>query len=164
MYVVQIVHDELKRQAEEKGDQAVAFLLRLWPPTEQILEVDQQIESDAAAAALFQRTESMHPLENLGEIATLLYAVSYRDQRQKTFVVLTDDRGAKIDAEARGFDWMHSGMLAVEMVGARELDYNLGRRVWESAVPRKAAARYHQEIRERHPAIAEERSGGKKQK
>jgi hypothetical protein len=154
LFVVEAVMRELRRLAEKAEHGGLKRLLdEGWPETASVLPVDLEVEADIAAAMQFEATPETHLDENLGETATVLYAVAERDA-DREFQILTDDRGGKEKADQRGFRWTHSGMLAVEMVGAGKLSYDHGRRVWAKAVSAGGAAAYHKAVRAHHPEVA----------
>lgn len=154
LFVVEAVMRELRRLAEKSEHGGLKRLLdNGWPDKASVLPVDHEVEADIAAAMQFEATPETHLDENLGETATVLYAVAERDAGRE-FQILTDDRGGKEKADQRGFRWTHSGMLAVEMVGAGKLSYDHGRRIWANAVSAGGAAAYHEAVRGHHPEIA----------
>jgi hypothetical protein len=154
LFVVEAVMRELQRLARKPEHAGLKRLLDTgWPAAASVLPVDPEVEADIAAAMQFEATPETHPDEDLGETATVLYAVAER-QAGREFQILTDDGGGKEKADQRGFRWTHSGMLAVEMVGADELSYDHGRRIWAQAVSAGGAIAYHEAVRGHYPEIA----------
>jgi hypothetical protein len=161
LFVVEAVMNELRRLAEKSEHLGLKRLLDGgWPAAAKVLPVDREVEADIAAAMRFAADPAKHPDEDLGETATVLYAVAERAAGRE-FQILTDDGGGKEKARQRGFRWSHSGMLAVEMVGAGTLSYDHGRRIWAKAVSAGGAAAYHEAVALQHPEIAKARQAAK---
>jgi hypothetical protein len=133
VYVVEDVHEELKRLAERLS--ALKSLLKEWP-SNPVRELDLQLKAQVAAALKARRLPGMHQAEDRGEVATVLYAVERRALGE-LFQIVTDDRYGKQLAHDRGFKLVTTPGLVLRMVREEALPRSDGKRVWQQSMPRQ---------------------------
>lgn len=132
--MVEDVNVELERLASSLP--ALDALLRDWPPNP-VRELGLSLKADVASAIKARQVPGQHPSEDVGEVATVLYAARRREEGE-IFDVLTDDRYGKELARDRGLTFVTTPRLVVDMVAANALAEHDGKRVWQECVPRKA--------------------------
>lgn len=126
VHVVDEVFDELTRLAETLVP--LKIFLTSWPPSEP-LRLEQGLRLDVASVVTVRAT--VHPNEDRGETATVLYAESRRELAGEGFEILTDDQWGRKLARDRGLQCRNTPQLVVEMVCASRLTYKDGQRVWQ---------------------------------
>lgn len=134
VHMVADVYVELERLAS--GLPALDALMRDWPPNP-VRELGLSLKADVASVIKARQVPGQHPSEDVGEIATVLYAAKRRDEGE-IFDVLTDDRYGKKLVRDRGLTLVTTSHLVVDMVAANVLAEHAGKRVWRECVPRKA--------------------------
>lgn len=132
--MVEDVNIELERLSS--GFPALDALMRDWPPNP-VRKLGLSLRADVASVIKARQVPGQHPSEDVGEIATVLYAAKRRDEGE-IFDVLTDDRYGKKLARDRGLTLVTTSHLVLEMVVANALAEQEGMRVWRECVPRKA--------------------------
>lgn len=126
------VQDELNRKAANHRN--VHAFLDAWPSdgilspdASEAIEIDQLLRLGA---------KNVHPLEDAGEISTVIVAASY--QRDQSVVVIDDTWGKSL-ARQWGVPCGITPDLIVEMVWAHVLSEDEGRAVWNVALTRPEA-------------------------
>ncbi|HMN99830.1 MAG TPA: hypothetical protein PKD59_10475 [Miltoncostaeaceae bacterium] len=153
VFVVRDVADELEHARSAGAAPGLdAFMReRSWPAADQVRDLDPAVTVEVVEALAFINTADMHPKENIGEIATVLYASRSEDCYQ----ILVDDGAGKKLAESHRLDFTNTCMIAEELVELGLIDPAVGQKLWCEA-SRGSAEDYTAAIRKRSPEIAKE--------
>lgn len=125
-YITTFVQDELSGRLSA-GHPNVSAFLEAWP-NDGVLEpnTDESIEINR----LLRLGTHAHPLEDAGEISTVIVAANYSEPES---VVVIDDNWGRSFAKQWGVPCGITGDLVAEMVWAHYLTENEGREVWHCA-------------------------------
>lgn len=124
------VERELVRKAV--GNAALKELLRGWPPVG-ALALEPDLQAKALMIMDAMRPVGGHPLENAGEVTTVLLGETLSDASRGRLLLLMDDGDGRRLARARGLRTLSTRGLVVEMVTADKLNERVGERVWREA-------------------------------
>lgn len=133
VHMVEDVHLELERLS--KGLPALEALLKDWPPNP-VRKLGLPLKAEVASAIKARHVVGTHSREDLGEIATVLYAVRLREEGE-IFDVLTDDGYGKTLVRDRELTLVTTADVVIEMVHAKALTEKDGERVWRQCVSRR---------------------------
>lgn len=126
LHMVGEVQEELERKA--KSSPALQRFLDEFP-TERVRRLDVELVAQVALVKQVMQLPGSHPDEDVGEIASVLYAARRREMGE-TFDVITDDNEGKRLARDRDLKIITTQDLVSQMVCAEALDYADGDRVW----------------------------------
>lgn len=128
LYMVADVKEELERKAEADGFSALRRFLDEFPDR-RVRTLSLELLADVAAVKKVVQIAGSHSKEDAGEIASVLYAASRRDEGE-VFDVITDDGEGKKLARDRQLTVVTTQSLVVTMVCVGALEYRDGDRVW----------------------------------
>jgi predicted nucleic acid-binding protein len=148
-FITTFVRDELLRKAADHP--RVSEFLEAWPE-DGILDAspDEAIEIDKM---LRVRSVHAHPLEDAGEISSVVIAASFDEPHSS--VVIDDNWGRRL-AEQWNVPCGITPELVIEMVWARKLTEEEGAEVWNVALSKpEAQAAYTARLAELLPRLGE---------
>lgn len=126
LHMVGEVEEELKRKAKELP--ALQRFLEKFPE-ERVRRLDLELVAEVALVKKVMHVPGAHSGEDLGEIASVLYAAR-RHEQGETFTVVTDDNEGKNLARDRKLTVLTTPSLVRQMVCAEVLSFADGDRIW----------------------------------
>jgi hypothetical protein len=127
LHMVTDVKEEIERKASGGSPALRRFLDEF--PEERVHTLDLGLAASVAVAKKAIQLPGSHPDEDVGEIASVFYAVQRREEGE-TFDLVTDDSAGRKLARDRDLKVVTTPSLVIELVCAGALMYSDGDRVW----------------------------------
>lgn len=145
------VYEELVRIAEDRPHPVLAELLEGWPLSD-VIDIGGAARLRVADKLKLNERLGLHGNKDLGETATIFHADEERKIGGQEYLLVLDDRDAKIQANVLRLKITGTPDLILDMVCAGALSENQGQRVWNLRYPdHHNRPNYRSKLKERCP-------------